>query len=1020
MYYSKKDAYGKFFRAIGELVPYSIVRRNLKNTWIFQNRENINPGFRWSPRDFPVHFCRKIMLPYLHEDQELSLRLWFGGESLVKVDGKAYGELNEYHREIDVTEFAGKRILVEVETVPKGLFGSSVESPTFSEAFLIIYDTQIKGFITKLRNVLEVFMYSEDGVLCERLYNVLNRVLSLVKIPRDSANYARGLLDDPAMAREVTSVWKAEDFELAETRSLPESFRRSFLEAGSFLDRELRVIKDSTKAFGEMTLAGHAHIDYAWLWPLSETRRKVRRTFANAVRLSKKYGEFVYSQSSAAMYADIMESDPELFREIKRLILEGRWEAIGGMWVESDTNLVNGESLVRQFLYGQRFFEKHFGKRSRTAWLPDVFGFTWILPQIMKKAGIDFFFTTKIYWSEKNKPQRDLFRWRGIDGSEVIYHSFNNPGNGYNGLLGPKEILTTMKNYKERALHDETIFSFGYGDGGGGPTDEMLDNYRVLRDIPGMPELKMRPFEKFFEDLPEGLELHVHDGELYLELHRGTYTSQGRMKMAHRNAERSLYLAEALGTMTGYDTGKMERLWRTLLHNEFHDILPGSSIREVYEDALGELFELKNEATKMIEGSLSELSDGDAAYLSLFNPSSSPRRVFFSLPRELGLSLETGEKIVAQKLQNGETLYYSDAEIAPMGSIVMKASRSDVIMETASVRQENTLENDLLLVRVDEEGMSIYDKEFSREVFNGKAALMIYKDIPTHWDGWDIEKDYHLTGERLAPSHISRMESGRIRQSLRVVFDLGMTRVIQDITLHVHSRRVDLFNTIDWHMRRTMLRADLPLNVLTRVARYDLSCGYIERPTTVNNYFQEAAFEVPAHRWVDLSEYGYGVSVLNNGKYGHGVRGSTVSLNLLRSPIFPDFFADEGRHEFVYSIYPHGGSDLLGTLREAENINRDLLAIEGRFKIERPFIEIDAPTIGVMTLKLAEEGSGKVLRVAELLGARGRVRIRTAFKFARAWLCNLLEERIEPLATDGENVALDYEPFGIYTVMFEG
>jgi alpha-mannosidase len=264
------------------------------------------------------------------------------------------------------------------------------------------------------------------------------------------------------------------------------------------------------------------------------------------------------------------------------------------------------------------------------------------------------------------------------------------------------------------------------------------------------------------------------------------------------------------------------------------------------------------------------------------------------------------------------------------------------------------------------------------------------------------------------------MESGRIRQSLRVVFDLGMTRVIQDITLHVHSRRVDLFNTIDWHMRRTMLRADLPLNVLTRVARYDLSCGYIERPTTVNNYFQEAAFEVPAHRWVDLSEYGYGVSVLNNGKYGHGVRGSTVSLNLLRSPIFPDFFADEGRHEFVYSIYPHGGSDLLGTLREAENINRDLLAIEGRFKIERPFIEIDAPTIGVMALKLAEEGSGKVLRVAELLGARGRVRIRTAFKFARAWLCNLLEERIEPLATDGENVALDYEPFGIYTVMFEG
>ena len=325
------------------------------------------------------------------------MKLWFGGESLVKIDGRTYGELNEHHIELDVTEFAGKRILVEVETVPKGLFGSSVESPVFSEAFLIIYDTQTKGFITKLRNILEVFMHSEDEVLCEKLYGVLNRTLSLVKIPRDTTNYARGLLDDPAIAREVTSIWKAEDFALAETRSLPESFRRSFVEAESFLDRELRVIKDSTTTFGEMTVAGHAHIDYAWLWPLSETRRKIRRTFANAVRLSKKYGDFVYSQSSAAMYADIMESDPELFGEIKRLIFEGRWEAIGGMWVESDTNLVNGESLVRQFLYGQRFFERQFGKRSRTAWLPDVFGFTWILPQIMKKAGIDFFFTTKIY-----------------------------------------------------------------------------------------------------------------------------------------------------------------------------------------------------------------------------------------------------------------------------------------------------------------------------------------------------------------------------------------------------------------------------------------------------------------------------------------------------------------------------------------------------------------------------------------------------------------------------------------------
>jgi alpha-mannosidase len=853
------------------------------------------------------------------------------------------------------------------------------------------------------------------------------------------------LLCDPAISGEVTSVWQPEKFSIPSKSCLSEEFRKTFLSARETLDRELDYLSGEFHHAGRLTVAGHSHIDYAWLWPLEETRRKIRRTFANAVRLSEKYGDFVYSQSSAAMYRDILESDPDLFEKIEKLVAEGRWEPIGGMWVESDTNLTSGESLVRQFLYGQKFFYKYFGKVSRTVWLPDVFGFTWILPQIMKKSGMNYFVTTKINWNEKNRPQRDLFKWRGIDGSEVIYHSFDNPGNGYNGVLGPKDILATFKNHRDKVLSNETIFSFGYGDGGGGPTDEMLENFEFLKSFPGMPELVMRPFEEYFVDLQDsGVDLPVHDGELYLELHRGTYTSQGRTKMFHKLAEDALYLAELLGAPFGYDPEEMEKLWRVLLHNEFHDILPGSSIREVYRDAEEELFEVRRKALEFAEKFLKRYVKAEAGSITVFNPGSFDREIFLSLNDNRKIVLEDTDlaaeydaldiindrfesffphspeshELDYQVLSNGDTLYAYNGKIEATGFVTLKVLDERVESGKSFSSSDNTLNNYLLEVTVDSDGLTIYDLELQRDVLKDKAGLYIFKDVPTYWDGWDIERDYHLSGERLIAKQIEKTESGPLRESIRAVFDCGPTRIIQDITLDRNSRRLDISNTIDWHMRRTMLRALFPLYILTREARYDLSCGYITRSTTENNSIQEAAFEVPGHRWVDLSEYGYGVSILNNGKYGYGVRGSNVSLNLLRSPVFPDFFADEGRHEFTYSIYPHEGSDLLGTVREAEYLNRQLITLEG-FSNNFPIVSLNAPTMKIMALKMAENGKGVILRVAEVLGARGVAVIDSPFHNKDVWLTNLLEERQERITNRYDRTTFAYEPFGIYTILFD-
>ncbi|OAA29134.1 hypothetical protein AT15_03860 [Kosmotoga arenicorallina S304] len=1038
MYPSVKELYARFNRILGEIIPYRIKRRIELGSWSYtcsasdvppeKSEMEIKAGFKWDPGFFPVWFTKELELPAIEKGEMLLFKTWAGGESLVLVDGKASGEINEYHKDVDLSEFAdGKKHRISIQTVPKGLFGTSVFEPMFESSFLLVIDREIDSATRLFHMSIEVLKNTDNKLLTEKLAQLLDEAFSKIQIPRDSEAYFKATRDNPYLYPEVSKIWNPEKFPLSNEYNLSTEQRNSIIQGANLLKEKLRELKELIPSPGKLVISGHAHIDYAWLWPIEETKRKIRRTFANSLRLAKKYHDFVYVQSSAQMYKDIKESDPALYKEIKELVKKGNWVPIGGSWVENDCNVPGAESLIRQLLMGQRFFMKEFGIKSKVGWLPDVFGFSWILPQILKSAGIEYFFSIKLSWNEKNKMPSDLFRWRGIDGTEVIYHSFDNPNGNYNAHIEPFDIIETWNNYKDKRHYPVSLLTFGYGDGGGGPTDEMIENYEILKDFPGMPKLEMKSPEEFFKNIPEQEKLPIWDGELYFELHRGTLTSQSRTKSLHKKAEDLLYDAELLCSLAygdkDYPRDKLNRIWETLLHNEFHDILPGSSIGEVYKDAEKELENVCSELEQIKERAFENLIEPSEDIVVAMNTGSYSKPLLFS--KDLGgkaLKRSNGEILEPQRTYDGSWLYFSKNPIEPFSVENLEILDSPVNGESNQISEGTTatLENELLRVLVDEDGtLSIFDKEAGREVFTEKGnQLWLYNDVPAYWDAWDIDYHHKKYAKRIKANFVEKVESGKLRSAVKISYDLGESQITQIISLLKGSRRVDVDTQVNWHHRRSLLKVLFPVNILSRYARYDLSAGYVERATHNNTDFEKARFEVPAHRWMDLSERGYGVSILNNGKYGHACRGNVMELTPLRSPVFPHFFADEGAHSFSYAIYPHIEADLMPVQQEAEALNRPIITALGKTPVTKPFLKIEPKNVKLLAFKGGEEG-GMVIRVAETLGERGKMQLELPDNFREAWLCNILEEPIEKIQPTNSTIELEYKPFKILTLLLK-
>lgn len=791
--------------------------------------------------------------------------------------------------------------------------------------------------------------------------------------------------------------------------TLDPSERRTWANAKAVLTRLLAVRNGGI--CHELSAIGHAHIDTAWLWPLAESYRKTLRTFSSALRNMEDYPEFLFSCSQAYQYERIERRNPELFERIRKKVEAGQWIPVGGTYIEPDCNLPSGESLCRQFLFGQRYFESRFGKRCTEFWNPDVFGYTGQLPQIMRLAGIDRFLTQKLSWNRFTTPAHHTFYWESPDGSRVLTHF--PPADTYSGSCEIEELRYHAANYRDSDRGRDAYYLFGHGDGGGGPTAEMLETLRRTGDLLGVPRCQPRTPQEFFQRLEaKTRSIPTIVGELYLELHRATYTSQAMMKRGLRKSERLLHDIELIGvlarseTQAAYPQERVNALWKKLLLNQFHDILPGTSIAEVHEQARGDFASILEYGQAIREELLDHLSckDPPASSLLPLNTTGSPRREVCDA--------------------GGGELAVVEAPPIGFGRIVPHDARSDRV--TVELRDGLLqLRNGFISALLSEAGdvLQLVDLKSGQQVLSGPGNhFVIHEDRPALWDAWDVEPSILETARSCEAATSCQIRSpGPLRAELVFERSLGRNSAMtQTIRLDAESRRLEFHCEVDWQEQHALLAVRFPTTVLSDRATFEMPFGFAARPTHCNTAADAAQFEVAGHRWADLSEPGYGLALLTDCKYGFSVSRGDLALSLLRAPTYPDQKCDIGHHQFAYAAMPHAGDwrqgrvvseaiafnqPLLWVARPPDDAGQSLFAVEGDLVLD--------------TIKPAEEGDGVVVRLYDPFGQRGQAVLKTKLAFTRGCRSNILEDELEEveLAADPhdandswKSIAIDYRP----------
>lgn len=741
---------------------------------------------------------------------------------------------------------------------------------------------------------------------------------------------------------------------------------------------------------------GHAHIDSAWLWPVRETVRKVARTFSNVLELMDRDPNFVFAASSAQQYAWLKSTYPDVFARVAEKVRTGQFVPTGGMWVESDTNMPGGEALARQFVAGKRFFLENFGVEPKDVWLPDSFGYSAALPQIVQAAGSRWFLTQKISWNETNVFPHSSFLWEGIDGTRVFTHF--PPVDTYNSDLSGRDLARAQRHYREKGAANTSLVPFGWGDGGGGPTREMLAAASRTESLEGSPAVTLSSPSRFFETASaEYPDAPVWSGELYLEFHRGTYTSQARTKKGNRRCEHLLREAElwcslaALRSSAPYPYYALEDAWHTVLLQQFHDILPGSSIAWVHEEAE------RNYAA--VEGSLEAL-----------------------ITDALGSLLGAGSSSVA--LNAGP---YDVGGVPALGGAVPPSSASFV---PSRVGASWVFESPSLRLTVDENGLFTSLIAGGREVIPaGMRAnvFQLFRDTPNQWDAWDIDEHYKFNVTELTDAAAVDL----VGSVLRVERVFGKSRLVQRIALSGDGTAVGLSIEADWHEQQKLLKLAFPVDVLAGRAASEIQFGHIQRPTHSNTSWDAARFETVAHRWVHVSEPGFGVSLANDSTYGHDITraespaGSACTMvraSLLRGPLFPDPQADQGTHCFEFSLRP--GSGIADAVAEGYRLNLPLRAVTGvAASSVEPVVKVSNPAVVVEAVKLAEDRSGDVVvRLYEAFGGRASAVLQAGFEYSSVVVTDLLERAVEVDSAptdDGGGVGLSLRPFQLMTLRFK-
>ena len=964
----------------------------------------------------------------------VTLNIHLGGESLVfdekgcpllgLTNGSVFdGEYNKDHFHYLKSAKGGEKIDLWIDVGCNGLFGvSKPEDPAWEPD-----PAKHHGFHYASVEALSICRFDWDvwQLRCD-----IDIISSLYwTLPKDSAK----------RTRIVRAVSKALDFLPPERGGAP-AVRQALKETVFSIGPDPASIK--------VTAIGHAHIDTAWLWPFRETVRKVGRTWASQIGLIKRYPGYKFGASQAQLYKFCKENYPLLYAKIRKAVAAGDWELQGGMWVEADCNIPSGESLVRQFLEGMRFFQREFGQTPRNLWIPDVFGYSGNLPQIMRICGIDFFLTQKLSWNRYNKFPHNTFVWEGIDGSRVVTHF--PPEDTYNSNLKPDLLLRHETNNRDAGIVDEAISLFGIGDGGGGPKEEHIENGLRTHALNGCPRVSFGFAQDAFDRMAKlADELDIWVGELYFEMHRGTYTTQARQKLLNRRGEEALRVAEAMAaaalaasgqkveglkskvdsdqgqSRTDYPADELSSLWQDLLLCQFHDVIPGSSIARVYDEAGKLVQDVIDKAHAIAQDSGRKLLKKSADSFTLFNPSSTPFEGVIALPEGwtgaecavTGEALPTqaeGKAVVASVTVPGSSFatFRKASAKAPKVSAPIAAPKG-AVLENDLVRYE--FDASLRLVRAIDKEAGV---EFSTPECPGNF-LALYDDHPHTYDAWDIE-EYAIDMQTDEPQGVKMsVVAGPIRSSIKASFRIGKSDVEQTITLAADSKRLDFTTDVEWRESHRLMRVAFPVAVRASEATYEVQYGTLRRATHDNTKWQYAQFESCGHRYADLSERDFGVALLNDSKYGYRVKGSVLSMSLLRSPTNPDPFADKGHQRFTYSILPHKGAleDSDQVVSSAAAINQGVERFEGFAATDKSVLPVafEGDGVELAVIKKAEDSDALVVRLVERRGRRAIGRLTSTIAGATATPCLATElgDTGKPFALPSE---LSFRPFEIKTL----
>lgn len=808
-----------------------------------------------------------------------------------------------------------------------------------------------------------------------------------------------------------------------------DEYKASVKAALEFIKREFyeKICTEEGKPI--VDCIAHTHIDIEWLWARAQTREKIQRSFTNALVLMKKYPEYKFMLSQPELYRYLKEEAPEKYEELKQLVAEGRWEPEGAMYVEADCNLISGESLVRQIFQGKKFFRDEFGVDNKILFLPDVFGYSAALPQILKKSGIRHFVTSKISWNETNTMPVDTFMWQGLDGTEIFtnfitaqnYTGINAPRyTTYVAHNNPTEIKGAWNKFSQKQYSKRALSTYGFGDGGGGPTKEMLEKQRRMAyGIPGMPVTKLptliEHLDKKREEFDSACEKLKRTpkwvGELYLELHRGTYTSMAKNKRGNRLSEMALGKAEGIsyiGSMLGsrYDQEGLYDKWNLVLHNQFHDIIPGSSIKEVYDGTDIDYKQIADYTDSVINEKMDVIAKNittDGGVL-VYNPSGFERKGIATI--------------------DGKTVELTDA-IAPFGFKVVNSFN-----DTTSVKLDGlTAENKFYKMTIDAAGriVELLDKSANRQVLKeGEYGneFQAFEDYPRLYDNWEIT-DYYKEKKWVLDdaAEITPITDGS-RAGFKVVKKYLDSTISQNIWLYSDTNRIDFDTELDWHEHHQVLKVAFPVDVHANNATYETQFGHIERPTHQNTSWDAAKFEVCGHKWITVADSGYGVGLMNDCKYGFNTEGSTMKLTVLKCSQYPNEEADQGEHKLTYSIMAYEGDFReAGLINEAYALNQPLTikkveANKGTLSSDFSLISCDKQNVIVETVKKAEADDGMIVRMYDAFNRRANATITVADGFKRAYLCDLMENEIEELNFDENKVTIPVSNFEIVTLKF--